>query len=261
MKTWAPYLAMDDCEVLELGKRQRPSFVFDSTWGKPTHLITGVSTTTDGIEWDDGWTAVQPLRGASEIDAKGRCHAAECQQGHIGSGGKCVNCKLVAAHPLSSGCSRFGTHAGKCICTACKDDWLGEQCQYAKDVPGSSCWAFGDGSGRKLTPGTRNDKYFRCGWMEDGKKRGWYGHCIPVEGVCNGIGNCGDNTDEKAEHCSKSKMCSWPLVAKGDACGSCEDNDIPKCEPGQVTMLRTSSSCECMRCQDGFLGKLCDVKV
>jgi len=261
VESWDTYLDMDDCEVLTLGKRQRPSFVFDDTWEKPTHLVTGVSTSTDGVEWGDGWTAVQSLRGVSAVDTGEACSASGCPQGQVGHSGKCVSCSKVAEEPLPSRCAAFATQAGKCICVACKEGWLSDNCQFAKTVQGSSCWQFGDGSGKHLTPGTANDKYFRCGWMENGKKKGWHGHCVPIGALCNGLKNCGDDTDEKDENCGKSITCSWPLVAKGGACSACEDKDISKCEPGQVTRLRTSSSCECLRCKSGFVGKMCDIRI
>ena len=62
-EAWPTHLALDDCSSTKLAKRQRPSLAFDDA-GRPAYLLTGVATTTHGLEWGDGWTAWQPLRGA-----------------------------------------------------------------------------------------------------------------------------------------------------------------------------------------------------
>ena len=68
-EAWTTYVAYDNCSVSAITKRQRPSLVFDDTTGVPTHLITGVSTTADGLRWGDGWTSVQPLLGVGTAPA------------------------------------------------------------------------------------------------------------------------------------------------------------------------------------------------
>ena len=84
-EAWPTHLALDDCSSTKLAKRQRPSLAFDDA-GRPAYLLTGVATTTHGLEWGDGWTAWQPLRGAiSASDAP--CGEEECAVGDVGTAG------------------------------------------------------------------------------------------------------------------------------------------------------------------------------
>lgn len=55
-EAWDVHLSFDDCGGQHLGKRQRGGLVFDVNTGQPTHFVSGVSTSTDGVRWGDGWT-------------------------------------------------------------------------------------------------------------------------------------------------------------------------------------------------------------
>lgn len=260
-EAWPSYLALDNCSVIALGKRQRPSLIFDMNWERPTHLVTGVSTTLDGLTWGDGWTAVQPIRGTM-YEGTGRCKYQECPPGQVGQDGDCIDCRVVVDSVLRERCTTFGSLAGRCICTACAGGWLGESCDVPRTVAGDACRKLGDGSGKRLLPGTRNSKYFRCGWVNsDGSKGGWHGHCVPAGALCNGVKNCGDGSDEVQDNCGGEVACEWPLVGQAGVCHPCAEGAIPNCAPGQTSRLRASDECVCQKCVEGWLGKLCDVRL
>ena len=49
-EAWPTHLSFDDCSSTALVKRQRPSLTFHATTGRPTHLLTGVATSSHGLE-------------------------------------------------------------------------------------------------------------------------------------------------------------------------------------------------------------------
>ncbi len=226
-EAWTTYLAYDNCSVSTITKRQRPSLAFDPVTGAPTHLLTGVSTTADGLTWGDGWTSVQPLLGASiaPVDC-GPCCDGPCLGGYIGSADSCSPCPEItncregrsAGRPLFVDVSaEFGPRADACVCLECEEGWLGDYCETA-DPPSSavSCWNQGSGSGTDLVPGTGNGEVFRCGHLETDENgvaanAGFWGHCVAADARCNGIESCGDAADERS--CEEGDMmvsCKWP---------------------------------------------------
>eukprot|EP00966_Prymnesium_polylepis_P159325 3682290-Prymnesium_polylepis.1 len=87
----------------------------DANSGVPTHMVSGVSTSLDGIRWGDGWTAVQQINPgetatASECADGGACCAQSCSETQQGLNGACYecpmppNCAEIVASPARDTC-------------------------------------------------------------------------------------------------------------------------------------------------------------
>ena len=252
-EAWPTHLALDDCSSTKLAKRQRPSLAFDDA-GRPAYLLTGVATTTHGLEWGDGWTAWQPLRGAIPA-SDSPCAEDECPAGDVGTAGACEACGALAHCPhVTSAPAR-----DLCVCAApCADARLGAACELDAGTLSETC----PHDGWKLLPGTSNGGLFRCGSVVDNAAMGWYGHCVDAAARCNGARNCGDGSfdgqDELA--CPFVAACDWPTVPRGDGvCLECSPEDVPNCLDAAPAL--DGATCECMRCATPWAGPVCDVSL
>ena len=210
-EAWENALTFDDCAGYDAMKRQRASLVFDVATGAPSHLITGVSTSQDGIRWGDGWTAIQPINTGPSAVAQacaggGACCAGRCAEDEIGrGGGVCDPC------PVDTACAAMVSNGARtsCECAACGPDHLRyvdaddvATCSAPSNFSSQTCW---NTAAWALAPGTGNGDFFRCGRLEDvrgtyvyncsfGLCAGFYGHCIPAGARCNGVENCADSS-------------------------------------------------------------------
>jgi len=243
------YLVFDDCSGNNIVKRQRPTIVFNPENGLPMYLMTGVATTENGLEWGDGWTVLQPINSGSEHDKYGskcsveggQCCDKKCPSGMIGDGasGKCLD--ICGTSPLvQSGDCLINDLASNsirqnCTCNSCQKEKFGEACEHDKNEPSNTChgegWttlvgtAFGFSNGKLATE--TGGTHFHCGGCDFSSNTpfGWYGHCIPGGGECNGFSNCGDGSDE-ANCGGFETLCVWPKVLINGACRECTTSDV-----------------------------------
>ena len=249
-ETWIEdYLVFDDCSGNNIVKRQRPTIVFNPENGLPMYLMTGVATSENGLEWGDGWTVLQPINSGSGHDKYGsrcsleggECCDKKCPLGMIGDGasGKCLD--VCGTSPLvQSGDCLINDLASNsirqdCTCNSCQKEKFGEACEHDKNEPSNTChgegWttlvgtAFGFSNGKLATE--TGGTYFHCGGCDFSSNTpfGWYGHCIPGGGECNGFSNCGDGSDE-ANCGGFETLCVWPKVLINGACKECTISDV-----------------------------------
>ena len=245
------YLVFDDCSGDNIVKRQRPTIVFHPETGLPLYLMSGVATSEDGLKWGNGWTALQPINTGYSEDkystrcnvngGNGECCEKKCPVGKIGDGasGTCLdvcsssiivqNKDCLVEHVTSNDCR------DTCTCNSCQKEKFGDSCEYDKNEPSTEChgegWKtlvgteYGFGNG-KLATGT-GGTYFHCGGCDFNSNTpfGWYGHCIPGGGYCNGVSNCGDGSDE-ANCDGFQTLCVWPKVLINGICKECTVDDI-----------------------------------
>jgi len=220
-------LEYSDGSVEALGKRQRYSLVYNGLPGRsaPTHVVSGVSGlgSTQGEEWGDGWTAVQPLNIPANAPAS-QSNTSPCPSssnalckatGYVQ--GVCVCVKCAAGYHLEWKKPSWTnvlttTWEASCIAdptppiTSCPANHntpphcFPDNFDPAANNKHGSCWKFLGGVGKSLTPGTFNDQVFRCGYMNTkGERKGNHGYCVPLAVVGNGVDNCeswGTSSDE-----------------------------------------------------------------
>ena len=243
------YVVFDDCSGYKIHKRQRPSIVFHPDSGLPFYLMSGVATSEHGLEWGDGWTALQPINIGSGHDKYstrcsvngGECCDRKCPLGTIGDGasGKCLDVCGSSSMVLSGDCLLNDVASNStrqtCTCNSCQNEKFGDSCEYDKNYQSKQC----HGEGWKILIGTEHGfgngqlatgtggPYFRCGGCDANANTptGWYGNCIPDGARCNGVSNCGDGSDE-ANCGGYQKLCQWPKVSINGACKECTVSDV-----------------------------------
>lgn len=245
------FLVFDDCSATPIAKRQRPSLVFHPARdGVVLYLMTGVATTHHGLQWGDGWTVIQPVNTGLEpdqytlncTDTSSVCCWERCPGGQYGNSKACASCQ-TSSFVTDGKCLLQNVASTEprdaCLCVSCENGRLGSAwCELAQNAPSATC----HGEGWKTLPGTSSGfgngelqsnfsgPWFRCGGFDAGSQSGtgWYGHCIPVEGRCNGVGNCGDNTDEAGCGADFVGACQWPRfrAGVGGVCRECVVGDV-----------------------------------
>lgn len=263
-------LHFDNCSSRVVVKRQRPSLAFDPHSGRPTHFLSGVATSSHGLEWGDGWTAVQPLNGASVDDDEAACTPPgsaccekPCPAGSVAvTEGSCAQCTDADVPSCKAGQVTSTAARDACACRECTAGLLGPTCDVAADASSSTC----PHDGWKLLPGTEGGALFRCGGVADlgtpaAFATGYFGHCVPIGARCDSAhSNCGDATDESDCPVDHRTSCAWPTVRDADGlCSLCTDGSVQRCAMGEAAPNATQDVCKCLRCEVGWLGPQCDV--